>query len=159
MRLKRRPGAVTLHSLGCGMAKPHSILPMRLHCIPLTAVAGTRISYLQKEASALYQQGDELGDNDALFSAIERYQRLVHLMPRERMPLQWASAQNDLGNALLSLGQRESGVARLDQAIAAYFDALKEWTEDRAPLDWAILKTIWASRIGPSASVRAERCG
>jgi len=92
-----------------------------------------RIGYLQKEASALYQQGDELGDNDALFLAIERYQRLVHLMPRERMPLQWASTQNDLGNVLLSLGQRESGVARLEQAITAYFDALKEWTEDRAP--------------------------
>src|SRR5262249_3220770 len=31
------------------------------------------ISYLRKEASALYQQGDELGDNDALHSAVERY--------------------------------------------------------------------------------------
>jgi tetratricopeptide (TPR) repeat protein len=92
-----------------------------------------RISYLQKEAGALYQQGDELGDNDALFSAIERYQRLVRLTPRERMPQQWASTQNDLGNVLLSLGQRESGVTRLEQAITAYFDALKEWTEDRAP--------------------------
>src|SRR5262249_19511037 len=66
-----------------------------------------RITYLQKEAGALYQQGDELGDNDALLSAIERYNRLLHLAPRERVPLQWASTQNDLGNVLLTLGQRE----------------------------------------------------
>jgi len=78
-----------------------------------------RTSYLQKEASALYQQGDEFGDNDALLSAIERYHRLLHLMPRERVPLQWAGTQNDLGNVLLAVGQRESGVAQLERAIAA----------------------------------------
>ena len=96
-----------------------------------------RISYLQKEASALYQEGDEFGDNDALLSAIERYHRLLHLMPRERVPLQWAATQNDLGNVLLVLGQRESGVEQLERSIAAYLEALKEWTRDRAPLDWA----------------------
>jgi hypothetical protein len=32
-----------------------------------------RISYLRSEASALYQQGDEFGDNAALLSAIERW--------------------------------------------------------------------------------------
>jgi len=78
-----------------------------------------RISYLQKEASALYQQGDEFGDNDALLSAIELYHRLLHLMPRERVPLQWAATQNDLGNVLLAHGQRESGVAQLERSIAA----------------------------------------
>src|SRR5262249_21916864 len=66
-----------------------------------------RISYLQKEAIALYQQGDELGDNDAFLSAIERFNRLVHLTPRERVPLQWTLTQNMLGNALSRLGERE----------------------------------------------------
>ena len=96
-----------------------------------------RISYLQKEASALYQQGDELGDNGALLSALERYNRLVQLTPRERVPLRWASTQNDLGNVLLALGQREGEKTRLEAAITAYLEALKEWTLERAPLDRA----------------------
>ena len=65
-----------------------------------------RIAYLDKEADALYQQGDEFGDNAALVSAIERYRRLLALMPRERAPSNWAAAQNGLGNALLTLGLR-----------------------------------------------------
>ena len=53
------------------------------------------------------------------------------------MPLRWASSQNDLGNVLLALGQRESETARLQEATTAYLEALKEWTQERAPLDWA----------------------
>src|SRR5262245_12104830 len=53
---------------------------------PNSAHEVKRISYLQKEADALYQQGDEFGDNGALLSAIERYKRLVDLVRRERAP-------------------------------------------------------------------------
>ena len=120
-----------------------------------------RITYLQKEAGALYQQGDELGDNDALRSAIERYSQLIHLSPREREPLQWASTQNDLGNALLALGQRESGTARLEAAITAYREALKEWTRERAPLDWAMTQNnlglaFWALGERESGTARLQ---
>src|SRR5215471_17407107 len=45
-----------------------------------------RINYLQKEASALFKQGYEFGDNGALLSAIERHKRLLELLPRERLP-------------------------------------------------------------------------
>ena len=53
------------------------------------------------------------------------------------MPLAWALTQNNLGNALRILGKRESGTARLEEAVAAYRAALEEWTRERAPLDWA----------------------
>jgi hypothetical protein len=46
--------------------------------------------------------------------------------------------QTNRGTALLRLGERESGTARLEQAVAAYDEALKEWTRDRVPLDWAM---------------------
>jgi hypothetical protein len=39
---------------------------------------------------------------------------------RERVPLEWAATQTNLGAALLRLGERESGTARLEQAVAAY---------------------------------------
>ena len=45
--------------------------------------------------------------------------------------------QNNLGNALATLGERESGTARLEEAVAAYRDALQERTRERVPLDWA----------------------
>ena len=41
---------------------------------------------------------------------------------RERVPLDWATTQMNLGAALARLGERESGTARLNEAVAA-FDA------------------------------------
>jgi tetratricopeptide (TPR) repeat protein len=90
-----------------------------------------RVAYLEKEASALYQQGYEL------LSAIERRKRLLELIPREHAPLQWARTQNNLGRALWRLGEREGGTAGLEEAVAAYREALKELTRERVPLEWA----------------------
>jgi hypothetical protein len=45
--------------------------------------------------------------------------------------------QMNLGNALSSLGERESGTARLEEAVAAYHEALQERTRARVPLQWA----------------------
>ena len=56
---------------------------------------------------------------------------------RERLPLHWATTQNNLGNALGALGQLESGTERLAQAAVAYRAALEERTRERLPLDWA----------------------
>jgi tetratricopeptide (TPR) repeat protein len=52
-------------------------------------------------------------------------------------PLQWAMTQTNLGGALATLGERESGTARLEEAVAAYREALKELTRERVPLQWA----------------------
>ena len=46
--------------------------------------------------------------------------------------------QNNLGNALRRLGERESGTARLEEGVAAFRAALTEWTRERVPLDWAM---------------------
>ena len=42
------------------------------------------------------------------------------------MPLDWATTQNNLGVALPTLGERESGTAQLEEAVAAYREALKK---------------------------------
>ena len=107
-----------------------------------------RIGYLKKEADALYQQGDEFGDNAALLSAIDRYQRLLALMPRERVPLDWAAAQNNLGSALWALGMRENGTARLEEAVAAFREALSERTRERVPVLWADTQNNLANVLG-----------
>src|SRR5215210_6163785 len=55
-----------------------------------------------------------------------------------RVPLAWAMTQNNLGDALRRLGERESGMARLEEAVEAYRAALTERTRERVPLQWAM---------------------
>ena len=56
---------------------------------------------------------------------------------REQVPLQWAATQNNLGNALATLGAREDGTERLEQAVTAYNAALEVRTREQVPLQWA----------------------
>ena len=98
-------------------------------------------------ASVLSDHGREFGDNQALRDAIAAYHTALDLAPRERVPLDWAMTQNNLGNALRTLGERESGTARLDEAVAAWNDCLavveKSWPQAwvqsvRARIDQAL---------------------
>jgi len=52
------------------------------------------------------------------------------------VPLDWAGTQMNLGAALGRLGERDSGTARLEEAVAAYREALQENTRVRVPLEW-----------------------
>jgi hypothetical protein len=53
------------------------------------------------------------------------------------VPLRWAATQNNLGNALRILGEGATGTSELEEAVAAYRNALMELTRERAPLEWA----------------------
>ncbi|MGH6843815.1 MAG: tetratricopeptide repeat protein [Methylocella sp.] len=97
-----------------------------------------RWKYLNEEAGALFRQGDEFGDNEAARSAIERDRHLAELRPRNAFPRDWAMIQNYLGNALKVLGERESGTARLEEAVVAFREALQENSRERVPLQWAM---------------------
>jgi tetratricopeptide (TPR) repeat protein len=96
-----------------------------------------RKKWLLAEASELYDQGNEFGDNSALVEAISFYRQCLALTSRESAPLQWAMTHMNLGVALETLGERESGTGKLEEAVAAYREALKEWTRERVPLQWA----------------------
>jgi tetratricopeptide (TPR) repeat protein len=50
---------------------------------------------------------------------------------------QRGKAANDLGITLSTLGERESGTARLEAAVTAYESALLEWSREVVPLNWA----------------------
>ena len=72
--------------------------------------------------------------------------------------MEWAMTQNNLGNALSMLGERESGTARLEEAVVAYRAPLLEWTRERVPLQLG--RDAEQSRhraFERSASVRAGR--
>jgi hypothetical protein len=124
-------GDVALTQLRYGEAAGH-------FGVAASLLPGEKGRLLWRQAGALYRQGDEFGDNIALTNSIVIWKELSgHEYPRERVPLDWARTQNSLGDALLSLGERESGTARLEEAVRAYRAALEEWTRERVPLDWA----------------------
>jgi exonuclease VII small subunit len=64
-----------------------------------------------------------------LEEAVEVYRAALEEYTRERVPLDWALIQNNLGTALQTLGARESGTARLEEAIAAYRNAYDLYRE------------------------------
>jgi tetratricopeptide (TPR) repeat protein len=60
-----------------------------------------------------------------LAQAIEAYRAALEVRTRERVPLDWAQTQANLGNALFTLGAREDGTERLEQSVEAYCTALE----------------------------------
>jgi tetratricopeptide (TPR) repeat protein len=61
--------------------------------------------------------------------------------------------QNNLGDALRTLGERESGTVRLEEAVAACRAALQEQTQNRLPLDWAATQ----NNLGAALQTLGER--
>ena len=68
-------------------------------------------------ADALATLGDQSGQNAPLQEAVGAYRAALQERTRERVPLQWAMTQNNLGTALGTLGERKSGTQRLEEAV------------------------------------------
>ena len=85
-----------------------------------------------------FSTGERESSTERLEQAVAAYNAALQERTRERVPLNWATTQNNLGNALLALGERESSTERLKQAVAAYRAALQERTHERVPFDWAM---------------------
>ena len=114
--------------------------------------------------------GEQGGENEPLEAALEEYRKILRDWTRERVPLDWAITQNNLGAALWRLGEREDGTERLEEAVTAYRAALGVRTRERVPLQWAItqnnlgtaLQTLGAREDGTERleqAVAAYRAG
>jgi tetratricopeptide (TPR) repeat protein len=64
------------------------------------------------------------------------------------VPLDWAQTQSNLGSALATLGARRSSTGRVEKAVTAFREALKEHTRDRVPLDWATTQHNLGAALG-----------
>jgi exonuclease VII small subunit len=115
--------------------------------------AGTLGEWLFAKAAEFYEIGDSKGSNPDLFIAIAAYRAALEERTQARVPLDWAATQNNLGNALRTLGERESGTARLEEAVQAFRAALQEYTQDRVPLDWAMTQ----NNLGNALQTLGER--
>ena len=84
--------------------------------------------------NALLGLGWRESGTERLEQAVQAYRAALEERTRERVPLDWATTQDDLGSALSALGERESGTAKLEEAVTAYRAALEERTRERVPL-------------------------
>src|SRR5215471_19329414 len=82
------------------------------------------------------------------------YRAALEEMTRDRVPLDWAWTQNNLGNALRTLGERGSGTARLGEAVAA-FDACLTVVETDWPAER--MQQVRSRRDGTRAEIARRR--
>ena len=69
--------------------------------------------------------GERESGTTPLEEAVEAYRAALQKLTRERVPLQWAMTQNNLGLAFQSLGERESDTTRLQEAAASFSNVLQ----------------------------------
>ncbi|MER8873388.1 tetratricopeptide repeat protein [Mesorhizobium sp. M0814] len=97
-----------------------------------------------------------------LEDAVAAYGAALEVRTRERVPLEWALTQSNLGNALRALGERESDTAHLEEAVAASRAALQERTRERVPLALATTQNYPARRArkwyGASGGGKLQPC-
>ena len=80
-----------------------------------------------------------LGDRESkLEIAIALYEIVVKIFTRDH-PLEWATTQNNLGNAYRNRHEGDRTL-NLEKAIAAYKAALEVYTRDAFPEDWAMVQ-------------------
>jgi Tetratricopeptide repeat len=115
---------------------------------PASFADETRAQLWHAYADGERQLGEERGDNARLAAAIAFFKKALAVWTRDKVPLGWATMQNNLGIALSNLGERESGTARLEEAVAAYRAALLERTRDKVPLDWAMTQNNLGNALG-----------
>ena len=57
---------------------------------------------------------------EQLEEAVAAFRAALEKRPRDKLPLDWAASQNNIGIALFTLGEREGRDARLEEAESAY---------------------------------------
>jgi tetratricopeptide (TPR) repeat protein len=110
----------------------------------------TRFEAMRKLQDAWYTRGRDRGLNLDLQISIEAARLLVASADN---PNETGNALTDLGTALWSLGERESGTARLEEAVETYRAALQEYDPAKKPLEWAMTH----SNLGTTLRSLGER--
>jgi hypothetical protein len=106
---------------------------------------------------ALTTVGEQSGKNADLVEAILRYRTTLSSYRRDRVPLDWAMTQNNLGIALEALGEREPGTAHLLEAVSAYRAAARRTVFYRGPRPSAEQRFGEDCRAAPFQSRRSYR--
>lgn len=109
----------------------------------LAAASGARGAqekgeFFFQRAAASCEIGDNQGDNLALLIGIEIYKLALEELTEDRNPFNWAITQMNLANALSQLGWRESGAARIEEAVIRGRLVVTQLTRELFPVEWAV---------------------
>ncbi len=115
-------------------SRPNAVADKEIRLIELTVPANAQVNAIRAKQDEYYERGRDKGIRIDLEIAIALAR---HCLARAAGPSEAGAAGNDLGIALQTLGERETGTKRLEEAVTAFRAALEEKTRDRAPLDWA----------------------
>ncbi|MEO5335293.1 MAG: hypothetical protein H7841_00155 [Magnetospirillum sp. WYHS-4] len=102
---------------------------------------------LHKKAAKLAGRAQELKE------AVTAFEAAAQVITREAMPGRWGELQNEMGVALLALGEQVQGNAGLELAAAAFRKSLEVRRRDLAPLLWAQT----ANNLGAATFALAKR--
>lgn len=105
---------------------------------------------------ALLTLGERTGEAATLSRAAQCFRDALAALDQQQAPLDWAMAQNNLGNALTALGESRGaeGKDALAEAVDAYKASLSVYGRDSMTWDWATTRNNLASATASLA--RAE---
>ena len=106
-------------------------------------------------AVALSILGERESGTDRLEEAVTAYRSALEERTRDRVPLDWAMTQMNLGFTLTRLGERQADTSSLEKAVQAYENALLEHTRERVPMQWATTQV----NMGLVASAYFDKTG
>ncbi len=94
-----------------------------------------------------------MDDPEILLEAVQAFRMALGKYALTNNPLDWAMTQNNLGFALLSLGEREPGTAKLDAAAKAFCEAQWVYAHEKAASHLEIV----AENLGRTKALIAAR--
>lgn len=111
--------------------------------------------YKQNHAYALFCAGEEEGDKSLINLAIQLFSELLHVTDKNRFLLPWAYIQNDLANALASLGKLGDHRA-LQHAVGKYRTIVDAFSREENPNEWGLAQQNLGRALSMMASVRQD---
>jgi len=103
------------------------------------------IDYAGKSADALQAHGTYKGDNQALEAAIAAYEALLADVGRADEPAKWVEIKTGLGNALWTLGDRQTSDDTLEAAVVQFGDALDVINAKTEPYAFGVVQVSLAN--------------
>ena len=82
-------------------------------------------------------RGKRNNSTEDLNAAVGVFHAVLKEHTRDRLPLDWATAQIGLGASLRALAKQENNLKRLEEAVVAYQAALQVLNPEWTPLAWA----------------------
>ncbi len=94
----------------------------------------------------------------ALDASVAAYRAALEVRTRDELPVDWATTQNNLGNALKTQGERlggQAGIELLADAVSAYRAALEVHARAELPVQWATTR----NNLGNALQTQGARLG